>query len=150
MVIKFIHTNIISKDWKMLADFYIKVFGCKPLLPERNLKGKWIEQATGIKNAQIRGIHLLLPGYEKEGPTLEIFSYNEMIDERKQEINNQGLAHIAFRTEDVEGLLNKIKINGGSQYGSLVNHEIEGFGTITFVYATDPEGNIIELQRLKK
>ena len=35
---KFVHTNIITDNWRKLADFYIKVFDCKPVLPERDLK----------------------------------------------------------------------------------------------------------------
>jgi len=26
---RFAHTNIATRDWKVLADFYIKVFECK-------------------------------------------------------------------------------------------------------------------------
>ena len=46
---KYIHTNIIAKDWKSLADFYQEVFGCIKVMPERNLKGKWIDTGTGIE-----------------------------------------------------------------------------------------------------
>ena len=72
---KYVHTNIIARDWKLLADFYIKVFECKPVLPERDIKGDWLEKGTGVKNASLRGIHLLLPGFDNDGPTLEIFQY---------------------------------------------------------------------------
>lgn len=73
MNIKYVHTNIISKDWKKLADFYIKVFDCKPVPPERNQKGSWLDKGTGVKDAHIKGMHLQLPGYGKNSPTLEIF-----------------------------------------------------------------------------
>ncbi|MBN2520689.1 MAG: VOC family protein [Bacteroidales bacterium] len=43
-MVKYIHTNIVAKDWQKLADFYEKVFGCKKLYPERNLKGEWIDK----------------------------------------------------------------------------------------------------------
>jgi len=35
---------------------------------------------------------------------------------------------------------------GGGVVGELVSVDIPGAGTIAFVYATDPEGNVIELQ----
>jgi len=76
MRIKYVHTNIIAKDWEKLAQFYIRVFGCQPVYPERDLTGEWINQATNIKDVHIRGIHLWLPGYV-DGPTLEIFQYNK-------------------------------------------------------------------------
>lgn len=78
MKTKFSHVNIISRDWRMLADFYIRVFDCKPMLPERDLMGRWVDQLSGLSDVTIRGIHLQLPGYEADGPTLEIFSYNDM------------------------------------------------------------------------
>jgi hypothetical protein len=62
MTIKYVHTNIIAKDWRSLADFYVQVFACKPLYPERNLAGEWIDQMTNIGNVRLRGIHLCLPG----------------------------------------------------------------------------------------
>jgi len=38
--------------------------------------------------------------------------------------------------------------NGGQKVGDITAFEVEGKGTMTFVYLTDPEGNIIELQNL--
>ena len=67
---KYTHTNIIAKDWEKLALFYEKVFNCKVLNPKRNLSGKWIDDLTKIDNVQIKGAHLLLPGYGDNGPTL--------------------------------------------------------------------------------
>ena len=42
----------------------------------RDLSGEWLDRATGLKNAHIKGIHLRLPGYGEGGPTLEIFQYD--------------------------------------------------------------------------
>lgn len=64
MSIKYAHTNIVAKDWRRLSDFYFKVFDCKPVFPERDLSGKWIEKVTNIDNVSIKGIHLTLPGYD--------------------------------------------------------------------------------------
>ena len=36
--VRYAHTNIVARDWKALALFYIKAFGCKRKLPERNLR----------------------------------------------------------------------------------------------------------------
>ncbi len=40
-----------------------------------------------------------------------------------------------------------MKSMGGGQLGEPVNVDIPEAGRITFAYATDPEGNIIELQK---
>ncbi len=73
--IKYVHTNLIAKDWKNLSNFYINVFSCRAIYPKRDLSGEWIDKITNIDSVRIRGIHLALPGYEK-GPTLEIFEYH--------------------------------------------------------------------------
>ncbi|HVY76865.1 MAG TPA: VOC family protein [Puia sp.] len=147
---KFAHTNIITEDWKRLADFYIKVFGCRPVLPERDLKGAWLDRATNIRNAHLKGVHLALPGYEGGLPTLEIFQYEKNLERGEAAANRKGFGHIAFRVDDVHQVLEAVVSNGGSQLGTVVETEIEQAGTITFVYAKDIDGNIIELQNWKQ
>ena len=144
---KFAHINIVANDWRKLAKFYQKVFGCKPVSSERKLSGNWIEEATTIKNVEINGIHLCLPGYEKNLPTLEIFEYNNIESEQTKKINQRGYAHIAFGVDNVEEILKRVLIEGGKQVGKIVSKEISNAGKITFVYCTDPEGNILELQK---
>lgn len=48
MGVKFVHVNLIARDWKLLSDFYQRVFDCEPVLPERDHKGDWIDVATGV------------------------------------------------------------------------------------------------------
>ncbi len=147
---RFAHTNIVAKDWKRLSAFYIKVFNCKEIPPVRNLSGDWLDQATGLKNAGLAGIHLLLPGHGASGPTLEIFTYE---DTRKSELvmaNSTGYTHIAFEVEDVESTLKNALNNGARLLGKVTEKIIENVGTLKFVYFRDPEGNIIEIQSWNK
>lgn len=150
MAIKYMHTNIIAKDWRKLADFYIEVFNCEEIPPERDLSGEWLERLTTIDDVQIRGIHLRLPGYVS-GPTLEIFSYEPAFEEMNPiAINQYGFAHIAFHVDDVEGTLDKIIEHGGSTVGEVSIKVIHGLGKITVIYARDIEGNIVEVQNVEK
>ncbi|MEE9442888.1 MAG: VOC family protein [candidate division Zixibacteria bacterium] len=144
------HINIVSNNWRRLADFYQAVFGCFPLPPERNLSGKWVDEATGVNNAQITGIHLRLPGFGEVGPTLEIFQYNNIAEADGKPINRSGFAHIAFEVKDVEETSRLVLSNGGTRIGNLSTRKIEGVGKITFAYLADPEGNILELQNWEK
>ncbi len=140
------HTNIVAEDWRKLADFYQQVLGCNPLPPERASSGRWVEQSTGVPGAEVRGIHLRLPGFSHDGPTLEIFEYNRAEERPETAINRPGFAHLAFEVDDVEAARDEVLAAGGGCVGDLVTAEITNAGTITFVYMTDPEGNIIELQ----
>jgi predicted enzyme related to lactoylglutathione lyase len=144
---RYVHTNLIAQDWKRLAQFYERIFGCTPVPPERELAGQWLEDGTGVPGAEIRGIHLRLPGYGDEGPTLEIFQYNRQEQPPETAINRPGFAHIAFAVDDVEAAKEAVLAAGGGTVGQVVSLEVPGAGTVTFVYLTDPEGNVLELQR---
>lgn len=150
MSIQYVHTNIIAKNWRQLADFYIRVFNCRPLDPERDLAGEWIDKLTAIDNVRVRGIHLRLPGYEN-GPTLEIFQYEpEQTKDLPPAINRQGLGHLAFHVDDVEMVLADLVAHGGRQLGALIEKRYDSLGLLTAVYAADPEGNFIEIQNWRK
>lgn len=146
----FRHTNLIARDWRRLADFYIRVFGCRLVPPERDLSGKWLTSATGIDNAHMRGVHLLLPGHGERGPTLEIFQYDKNVDAAVPAANREGFCHIAFEVTDVEKILALVEEEGGNCLGEMVQNNVPGVGHLTFVYALDPEDNIIELQNWQK
>jgi len=59
MPTRFAHTNPIAHDPERLMRFYCDVFGCSVVPPERDLRGPWLEAATGVANA-----HLLHQGEE--------------------------------------------------------------------------------------
>jgi predicted enzyme related to lactoylglutathione lyase len=147
MNIKYVHTNLIARDWQKLASFYIVVFGCKAKQPERDLKGKWVDSLTSLKGAHIRGIHLLLPGFDKNGPTLELFQYSTKKRTKIPQTDQPGYGHIAFSVNDVAQIIKKVTHNGVSLVGKRISATIEGVGALDVVYARDPEGNIIELQK---
>ena len=142
---RYAHTNLIAKDPKKLIEFYKKVFRCKSIGETRDIKGEWVDKMTGIKDAHIIGEHLCMPGYTEDHPTLEIFSYADVINNERR-INKCGFAHIAFEVDDVEATLKLLLENGGSQVGEVVRAEYEGGRKAVFVYAADCEGNIVEIQ----
>jgi predicted enzyme related to lactoylglutathione lyase len=150
MSAKYVHTNLVARDWRKLSAFYVAVFGCMPKPPERNLSGEWLDKATSLKDASIRGMHFQLPGCGADGPTLEIFQYAENEANENKRPNIEGFSHIAFAVDDVEAYLTLIVKNGGSSVGEVVKTEVAGVGAIHFAYARDPEGNIIEVQKWEK
>jgi predicted enzyme related to lactoylglutathione lyase len=146
---KYVHTNLIAIDWRKLADFYINVFGCVEKLPQRDINGKELEEGTGIIGAHLQGMHLRLPGYEIEGPTLEIFSYDNIEEQVKRIINKQGYGHIAFQVDDVKEGQKAVLKAGGKSVGKIVTIQLSNGIKINWCYVTDPEENIIELQSTK-
>jgi len=143
---RYAHTNLVAHDWRSLAAFYCDVFGCEALLPERHLGGAWLDSATGLEGARIDGVHLRLPGHGANGPTLEVFQYGAPADGVAAAPHRTGWGHIAFAVSSVPDALAAVIANGGAAVGEVVTLPVAGVGRVTFVYARDPEGNIIELQ----
>ena len=146
MTTRYVHTNLVAHDWERLAAFYVRVFGCEPLEPRRDQRGEWLEKGTGVASAHLRGQHLRLPGHGADGPTLEIFQYDEVAPQDLPVANRAGFGHLAFGVDDVEVSLRAMIAAGGSAHGEVVRRQVEGVGELTFTYARDPEGNLIELQ----
>lgn len=140
------HTNLIARDWKALSRFYQDHFGCVPVPPERDFKGADLERGTGIQGAELRGIHLRLPGHGPDGPTLEIFNYNILKEKLEPAVNRPGFGHIAFVVDDVPSARQTVLAAGGQSVGEIVTLTTATGAKVTWVYVTDPEGNVIELQ----
>ncbi len=145
--VRYRHTNLVARDWRRLADFYIRHFGCTAVPPERDLWGADFEKGTKISGARARGIHLRLPGTDV---TLEIFQYENAADAQEHVLHRPGFAHIAFSVAGVEAGRAEVLAAGGSAVGAIVTTTIATGERITWCYVTDPEGNIVELQSVTR
>ena len=143
---RYAHTNIVARDWELLAQFYQQVFDCRPVGPQRAYQGAWVTDVTTIEDVSLAGIHLRLPGHPEQAPTLEIFSYSRHEEAGPPAANRLGFAHIAFHVDDVAAARTAVLAAGGADLGQQHTMDVPGAGRITLIYMTDPEGNIIELQ----
>ena len=149
--LRFVHTNLTVVDLNRLVEFYVNVFGCTAIRPEQDLSGQWLDDITGVAGAEIQYVHLRLPGYGDDGPELELIQYRSPCEQRSPAANRTGYGHIAFAVDDVQATLDAvIAAGGGSIGGDPVSVDIPDRGRLTEVYATDPEGNIIELQHYSR
>lgn len=147
MAIEYVHTNLVAGDWRRMADFYRQVFDCRPVPPEKDHSGRWLDRVTGLEGAHITGQHLRLPGHGENGPTLEIFQYDETADHPDVQANTPGFTHLAFAVDDVARVADLAFALGGSPVGELTMRRVAGVGTFTVQYIRDPEGNIVEIQK---
>jgi catechol 2,3-dioxygenase-like lactoylglutathione lyase family enzyme len=143
---RFVHTNLIARDWRALASFYTTVFGCELVPPERDYEGADLEAGTGVKDSTLRGVHLRLPGYGSGGPTLEIFTYSINANGMAPAVNRPGFAHIAFEVPAVREARRAVLDAGGTAVGDIVTLMTSAGSRVTWCYVADPEGNVIELQ----
>jgi predicted enzyme related to lactoylglutathione lyase len=143
---RYVHANLIARDWRALSQFYREVFGCTPVPPERDFSGPDLEAGTGVPGSRLQGIHLRLPGHAGDGPTLEIFQYSQLAPAVEPAVNRPGFAHIAFSVASVPEAREQVLSHGGSPVGEVVTLETSTGAEVTWCYVTDPEGNILELQ----
>jgi predicted enzyme related to lactoylglutathione lyase len=143
---RYVHTNLIAKDWRRLAEFYQSVFGCVLVPPERHFSGSELEAGTGVRHSSVDGVHLRLPGNGDNGPTLEIFTYSRPADGAAPAVNRPGFGHIAFAVDSVADARGEVLGAGGKAVGEIVTVTTTVGRNVTWCYVTDPEGNIVELQ----
>ena len=120
--VRYVHTNLVARDWRRLADFYIRLFGCELVPPERDFSGPELEAGTAVPGASLAGAHLRLPGFDESGPTL------------------------AFQVDSVRDARAEVLHAGGTPIGEVVVLTTATGGRVTWCYVADPEGNILELQ----
>ncbi len=143
---KYLHTNFTVKDIERMQAFYIDVFGCVPIRDIHPLTGKWIEDITTVTNGEIKYVHLRFPGHGDSGPELELVQYLNPIKKFDISPDTLGFGHLSFSVNNVHAALDAVISAGGGCVGEVVTVDVPNRGRLTEVYATDQEGNIIELQ----
>jgi catechol 2,3-dioxygenase-like lactoylglutathione lyase family enzyme len=143
---RFGHVNLIARDWRSLADFYTRLFGCEFVPPERDYRGDDLAAGTGVPGAALKGAHLRLPGHGTTGPTLEIYQFETMPDGLPPAVNRPGFQHIAFAVPSVVEAREAVLAAGGRAIGTVVTLQTADGRFVTWTYVTDPEDNIVELQ----
>ena len=143
---RYVHTNLVARDWRTLVEFYRSVFGCVVVPPERDFSGPTLDAGTGVLGARLRGVHLKLPGHGPDGPTLEIFNFSQLADGLAPKVNRPGWGHIAFAVSSVLAARAEVLAAGGSPVGDIVTLTTANGGRVTWCYVSDPEGNVVELQ----
>ena len=143
---RYVHTNLVARDWRGLSLFYQDLFGCVPVPPVRDYSGAALEAGTGVPGATLRGQHLRLPGHGLNGPTLEIYTYDPQADSIPSRVNRPGFGHLAFEVASVPEARAAVLSAGGQPVGETVTLTTATGARVTWCYVTDPEGNILELQ----
>jgi glyoxylase I family protein len=143
---RFGHVNLTGADWRRLATFYEQLFGCELVPPERDYRGPDLESATGVAGAHLTGVHLRLPGHGATGPTIEIYQYDSVEPGRRPRADRAGWGHIAFQVPDVRAARDDVIALGGGSIGEVITSTTTDGRQVTWCYATDPDGNIVELQ----
>ncbi len=142
------HINIVVRDLEPMAEFYSRVLGMR-ITKRVTISGDWIDRVIGLRNAVGEVIYLELPA----GPRLELIRYvrPQGADPAGLEIPNmRGLRHIAFRVNDIDAAIVRLRESGirtTSDAQTVPNEQVTYAGGVRkrLVYFQDPEKNILEL-----
>lgn len=144
---RYLHTNLIVRDLDRQVAFYRDVLGFTLVAPEKTYGGESVSRMTGVKDASLRVVFLRFPGCGEDGPQLEVICYNHQVEGQPGVANRGGFRHIALAVDSTEEAYAAVIAAGGGGVGDLVSHKSRDGRVSANVYATDPEGNIIELKQ---
>ncbi len=144
MNISFRHSAIVVNDIKSARHFYEDLLGFL-FVAEKMEEGDFIESIVGLNKVKVYWVKLKA----KNGIILELLHYyspqskienNDGVE--YQLANKLGHSHIALTVEDVDSLVEKLKIAGIK----IINRPIfNDERTAKLCYVHDTEGNILEL-----
>jgi len=144
---RFRHVAIVVEDLDRMVEFYTGVLGLK-LKRNFEIESEEFRTGIGIKDAKARGAHLMVPDSNVE---IELFQFtnSQSVKERTSIANMIGYRHMAFIVDDLEKAVEILKGNGVEFFSEPITvNEPESVRGFRFVYFRDPEGNIIELNKL--
>ena len=141
------HINLVVQDLDGMIAFYRDVLGLK-LSKQVTISGDWIGATVGLKDVQADVVYLDLDA----GPRIELIRYNRPALDRPADVdqpNAPGLRHFAFRVDDIDGLVARLKERGVKFFAdvqSVPDSQVTYAGGIRkrLIYFQDPEGNLLE------
>ena len=145
---RFGHVNVTSRDWRRLADFYGDVFGMEQVGPERDIASADLDRATGLTGrAPDAAPTFACRVAATTGPRSRSSATTTMAPDPETPVPHRaGWGHIALQVPDVAAALEAVEAGGGATFGDVVTMATKDGRRLTWCYATDPDGNIIELQ----
>ena len=111
------------------------------VMGEAELGGEFVERVIGLQNVKDKVVMLRTPDGEA---TIELIQFYTPLDEKGIQpsfANTLGIRHIALLVDDVEAIVAKLKKNGTTLFGEILNYE----NTYKDCFIRGPEGIIIEL-----
>ena len=128
---------MISHDWKELCDYYNMAFKSSYFGKMKDHSGKFKESVIGIDGVHVVGYHILIPGFHKSYPTLEIFTYSIKGREKPCNDDSLGINAVGYVSDNYGADLDVLSVAGGS----FIKKEKK------FIKAKDIQDNIIYTQK---
>jgi catechol 2,3-dioxygenase-like lactoylglutathione lyase family enzyme len=146
------HINFVVSDLERSVKFYTELLGFRES-KRAHLEGDWIESIVGLKGVVADVAFLIAPAGE---PRIELLCYKTPKGgsiPANSLANTVGLRHIAFRVDDINAVVSKLRDAGVKLLGepvvvpeTVVTHDA---GHKMLCYFHDPDGVLLEVTEYK-
>src|SRR4051794_6220627 len=138
-VTSFVHVGLVVEDLDETVRFLALLgFDCgKP----GTFGGEWIDRIIGLEDVTVEVVMARGPDGSDVFEVVRFQSPSAGAHEPAPAANRPGLRHIAFKVDDVRGVVDRVRDDGWDTIGEIVNFE----NTFLLCYVRGPEGLIVEL-----
>jgi catechol 2,3-dioxygenase-like lactoylglutathione lyase family enzyme len=139
------HTGLTVADLDRSLHFWRDAMGMEVLFQQEKAGG-YLEAIVGEPGAHVRMAHLAFGG---EGPRVELFQY--LAPSGGQHLSRPadvGFAHVCVACDDLDERLERLIAAGGRPFSKPVEVDTGVNKGGRSVYLRDPDGHVVELERL--
>jgi catechol 2,3-dioxygenase-like lactoylglutathione lyase family enzyme len=138
-VTDFVHIGLVVEDLDGTVRFLELVgFDCgEPGV----FSGQWIDRIIGLENVTVEIVMARAPDGSDIFEVVRFHSPSARAQEPTPAPNRRGLRHVAFKVDDIRGVVDRVRAAGWDTIGEIVDYE----HTYLLCYVRGPEGLIIEL-----
>jgi catechol 2,3-dioxygenase-like lactoylglutathione lyase family enzyme len=138
-VTDFVHIGLVVEDLDETVRF-LSLLGLNCGEPG-TFGGEWIDRIIGLENVTVEVVMVRAPDGTDVLEVVRFQSPSASAQEPAPAANRPGLRHIAFKVDDVRGVVERVRAAGWETIGELVDYE----NTFLLCYVRGPEGLIVEL-----
>ena len=138
-VTDFVHIGLVVEDLDETLRFLALLgFNCgKP----SEFGGEWIDRIVGLEDVTVEVAMVRGPDGSDVFEVVRFGSPAASAREAAPAANRPGLRHVAFKVDDVRGVVDRVRAAGWETVGEIVDYE----GAFLLCYVRGPEGLIVEL-----
>jgi catechol 2,3-dioxygenase-like lactoylglutathione lyase family enzyme len=138
-VTNFVHIGLVVEDLDETVRFLALLgFDCgEPGM----FSGEWIDRIIGLENVTVETVMARAPDGSDMFEVVRFHSPSAGAQELAPAANRPGLRHVAFKVDDVRGVVDRVREAGWETVGEIVDFE----NTFLLCYVRGPEGLIVEL-----
>jgi catechol 2,3-dioxygenase-like lactoylglutathione lyase family enzyme len=138
-VTDFVHIGLVVEDLDETVRF-LGLLGLHCSEPGV-FSGEWIDQIIGLDDVTVETVMARAPDGRDMFEVVRFRSPSAGAREPAPPANRPGLRHVAFKVDDVRGVVDRVREAGWDTVGEIVDYE----NMFLLCYVRGPEGLIVEL-----